>query len=129
MPDEASSLEAELSPMLGPALRAAMFHKVGAGYAPAVNGRRIVTSDEPGARRRTAWSHGTTTHLIRCGKVLRSSPINAHSVYCVPTRLLCVQCAARPQDFKKHCEAADMVTRALPTIYEEVIAVVDLLFR
>ncbi|KXZ46795.1 TOG1 protein [Gonium pectorale] len=36
---------------------------------------------------------------------------------------------ATSTDFKKHCEAADMVTKALPTMYDEVIAVVDLLFR
>ncbi|KAG2491479.1 hypothetical protein HYH03_010264 [Edaphochlamys debaryana] len=33
------------------------------------------------------------------------------------------------KDFKKHCEAADAVTRALPNTYDDVIAVVDLLFR
>ncbi|GLC42611.1 hypothetical protein PLESTB_001118900 [Pleodorina starrii] len=59
MPDEPQTLEAEFSPMLGPALRAAAFSK----------------------------------------------------------------------DFKKHCEAADMLTRALPHMYDEVIAIVDLLFR
>ncbi|GIL58886.1 hypothetical protein Vafri_13702 [Volvox africanus] len=59
MPDEPQTLEAEFSPMMSPALRAAAFNK----------------------------------------------------------------------DFKKHCEAADMVTKALPAVYDEVIAVVDLLFR
>lgn len=34
-----------------------------------------------------------------------------------------------PQDFKKHCEAADMVARALPAMHEEVMSVVDLIFR
>lgn len=37
MPDEASSLEAELSPLLGPALRAAMFHKVAVGRVLSAN--------------------------------------------------------------------------------------------
>ncbi|EFJ44246.1 microtubule organizing protein mora [Volvox carteri f. nagariensis] len=59
MPDEAVTLEAEFSPMLSPALRAAAFSK----------------------------------------------------------------------DFKKHCEAADMLIKALPVVYDEVIAIVDLLFR
>ncbi|GIL97467.1 hypothetical protein Vretimale_3111 [Volvox reticuliferus] len=59
MPDEAQTLEAEFSPMMSPALRAAAFSK----------------------------------------------------------------------DFKKHCEAADMVTKVLPAVYDDVIAVTDLLFR
>eukprot|EP00198_Chlamydomonas_reinhardtii_P006227 XP_001695563.1 microtubule associated protein [Chlamydomonas reinhardtii] len=40
-----------------------------------------------------------------------------------------LKAAAFSKDFKKHCEAADMITRSLPTNYDDVIAVVDLLFR
>ncbi|PNH12606.1 Protein MOR1 [Tetrabaena socialis] len=40
-----------------------------------------------------------------------------------------LKAAAFNKDFKKHCEAADMITRAMPGMFDEVIAVVDLLFR
>ncbi|GFH15735.1 protein MOR1, partial [Haematococcus lacustris] len=33
------------------------------------------------------------------------------------------------KDFKKHCEAADAVREALPGMYDEVMSVLDLLFR
>jgi hypothetical protein len=33
------------------------------------------------------------------------------------------------KDFKKQCEAADAVRNVLPTLYDRVYAVVDLLFR
>ncbi|KAG2440105.1 hypothetical protein HXX76_004219 [Chlamydomonas incerta] len=40
-----------------------------------------------------------------------------------------LKAAAFSKDFKKHCEAADMITKSLHTNYDDVIAVVDLLFR
>lgn len=33
------------------------------------------------------------------------------------------------KDFKKQCEAADTVREALPTLYDRVYAVLDLMFR
>ena len=48
--------------------------------------------------------------------VLVNAPLSA----CLPACL---------QDFKKHCEAAELMLRALPSLYDEVISVVDLIFR